>query len=115
MEIVGFGTNNRFPTDREKDYLELQMERFCDAYDVLEQKLAEKGIVKAAAIRRCPPDKQFARILNLASFEQKKEVETLQSIMKKEQQMQKAEEQKATSQKAASPKAQLQKKNDTGN
>lgn len=85
LEIVGIGNNNRVPTEQESEYLEQQMEQFCDAYKVLEQKLEEKGIVRAAAIRHNSPDKKFARILNVSAFQQKKEVETLQTFMKKEQ------------------------------
>lgn len=92
MEVVGIGTNNRFPTEREKEYLEGQMERFCDAYDTLNEKLAAKGIVKAAEVRHNRPDKQFARILNVSSFEAQREVETLQNVMKKEEKRKLAKE-----------------------
>ena len=85
MEVVGIGTNNRFPTEQEKSYLKGQMEHFCDAYDVLNEKLAAKGIVKAVEVRHNKPDMQFARILNVSTFDTKREVETLQNVMKKEE------------------------------
>lgn len=84
MEVVGLGTNNRFPTAQEAEYLTNQMEDFCGAYKELEEKLAKKGVIRAASIRRHKPDKKFARILNMSTFEQKKDVKTLQTVMKKE-------------------------------
>lgn len=83
MEVVGLGTNNRRPTEAEGEYLENQMADFCDAYTKLEEKLKEKGIVKSNTIHHLPPNKKYARILNMENFEQKKEVTTLQTIMKK--------------------------------
>lgn len=84
MEVVGLGTNNRFPTEQEAEYLENQMESFCATYKEFEEKLAQKGIVRSVSVRRHKPDKKFARILNVSTFEQKKEVETLQTVMKKD-------------------------------
>lgn len=92
MEVVGIGTNNRFPTEQEKSYLKGQMERFCDAYDVLNEKLAARGVVKAVEVRHNKPDLQFARILNVSSFETKKEVETLQTVMRQEEKRSNTEE-----------------------
>lgn len=85
MEVVGLGINNRKPTEGEKDYLEEQMEEFCDSFARLEKKLQEKGIVKSAVIHRFPPDKRYARILNLDDFSQIDEVDTLQMRMTKVQ------------------------------
>lgn len=86
MEIVGIGTNNRRPTEHECAYLESKMGDFCDTYEKLEEKLKEKGIVKANTIHRLPPDKKYARILNVENFENKKETTTLQTVIKKKTQ-----------------------------
>lgn len=82
MEIVGIGTNNRKPTESESAYLETKMVDFCQSYQILEQKLRQKGIVKAEKIHHFPPDKKYARILNVDNFAQKKEATTLQMHMK---------------------------------
>ena len=84
MEVVGIGTNNRKPTDTECEYLEAQMVGFCDVYEELEEKLKEKGIVKTNTIRRFPPDKKYARILNVNQFTDRKESTTMQTVMKKQ-------------------------------
>jgi len=88
MEVVGIGTNNRRPTEEEAAYLEHQMEEFCNAYEKLDEVLKAKGIVKAATIRRLPPDKKYARILNMEQFTSSpnEKVSTLQTVMKSRQQ-----------------------------
>ena len=83
MEVVGLGTTNRKPTDSESAYLESQMKDFCDAYGKLEKMLQEKGIIKTTTIRHLPPSKEYARILNIDSFSDRKETVSLQSVMKK--------------------------------
>ncbi len=85
MEVVGLGSNERIPTESESEYLEQQMEDFCEAFDRLEEKLEEKGIVKSSTIHKLPPDKRFARVLNMESMDRKKEVDTLQTVMKQKQ------------------------------
>lgn len=82
MEVVGLGSNDRIPTESESEYLEQQMEDFCEAFDRLEEKLEEKGIVKSSTIHKLPPDKRFARVLNMESMDKKREVDTLQTVMK---------------------------------
>ncbi len=85
MEVVGLGSNDRIPTESESEYLEQQMEDFCEAFDRLEEKLEEKGIVKSSTVHKLPPDKRFARVLNMESMDKKKEVDTLQTVMKQKQ------------------------------
>lgn len=85
MEVVGLGSNDRIPTESESEYLKQQMEDFCEAFDRLEEKLEEKGIVKSSTIHKLPPDKRFARVLNMESMDRKKEVDTLQTVMKQNQ------------------------------
>lgn len=84
MEVVGLGTNTRKPTEGESDYLEERMTEFCDSFGRLEKVLQEKGIVKSAVIHHLPPNKKYARILNLDNFFRVEEVETLQTKMEKE-------------------------------
>lgn len=85
IEVVGLGTNNRIPTEKEKEHLEDKMEEFCDVFHRFEEKLEEKGIVRARVIHKMPPDKKFARVLNLENFNRIKDVNTLQSVIKKQE------------------------------
>ncbi len=104
MEIVGLGTSSRRPTDMESEYIEGQMVSFCDTFGVLEKKLEEKGVVKVGAIRHLSPSKKYARILNVDEFSERKEVSTLQSVMKKK------ESQKTTEGKSIAVKKQMTKR-----
>lgn len=91
LEVVGIGTNNRLPDEEERLYLEGQMTDFCEAYEELEERLEKKGIIKSQMIFHKKPDKKYARILNISVLEQKKQVETLQSILKQKKKAKKGE------------------------
>lgn len=91
LEVVGLGTNNRLPDETERSYLEEQMADFCDAYEDVEERLAKKGIVRAQMIFHKKPDKKYARILNLSVLEQKKQVDTLQAVLKRQKKTTKGE------------------------
>ncbi len=85
LEVVGLGTNDRIPTEKESEYLEQQMSTFCLAYNDLESKLNKKGIERKSVIYHQKPNKQFSRILNVLNFDQIQEIKTLQQyFMKKD-------------------------------
>lgn len=88
LEVVGIGTNDRTPSEQEAEFLECKMGEFCQAYQVLVEKLAKRGIVRSAVKYHQEPNKKYARILNVDVFEKKKEVETLQHHIKSKEKKQ---------------------------
>ncbi len=71
MEIVGLDTSTRMPDETEEILLEEEMVTFCTAHKEIEEKLKEKGIVLKNRIQLNSPSKEYARILNITSYEQK--------------------------------------------
>ena len=82
LEVVGIGTNDRTPTDKEAEFLEEKMEEFCQNYQELTDRLAKHGIIRTHVKYHQNPDKKYARILNINNFNKEKEVDTLQFLMK---------------------------------
>lgn len=91
MEVVGLSTNNRLPDETERLYLEEQMADFCGTYEELEVRLEQRGIVRTQMIFHRKPDRKYARILNISVLEQKKQTETLQSVLRQQKKMNKGE------------------------
>lgn len=83
MEVVGLDTANRAPEADEQEYLESEMVSFCSAHKDIEEKLKERGIVLKNRIQMNKPSKEYAKILNVTSYEQKsKNISMIQSRSK---------------------------------
>lgn len=83
MEVVGVDTSTREPSFEESVYLESEMESFCSLHKEIEEKLKQRGVVVKHRIQINPPSREYAQILNISEYEQKKEyVSMIQGIQR---------------------------------
>lgn len=83
MEVVGVDTSTREPSYEESVYLESEMESFCSLHKEIEEKLKQRGVVVKHRIQINPPSREYAQILNISEYEQKKEhVSMIQGIQR---------------------------------
>ena len=69
MKVVGLSDTSRLPNSDEAEFLYKQQIAFCDAYDLITDKLKEKGIVKIPGTeKRLPPNVQFSQVVNLNDY-----------------------------------------------
>lgn len=84
MEIVGLDTSTRMPEEDEQEYLKDEMVTFCTAHKDIEAKLNERGIVLKNRIQMNPPSREYAKILNVTSYDRKeKNISMIQERKKK--------------------------------
>ena len=84
MELGGLDSEDRLPTDAEKQHLCEEMYEFCDDFKEIEKRLAAKGVI-SKHISILPPEAEFAQIINTKDYEIKQETTAL-SVKKKQKQ-----------------------------
>ncbi len=62
FEVVGTADNPKEPDAYEKQRLVREMERFCSSYEIIRQKLRQRGITINNEAK-FPPHEQFAKII----------------------------------------------------
>jgi hypothetical protein len=72
FEVVGIDQAARAPGVEEQQSLVEDMGSFCTEYDIIKQKLAQKGISANNEVK-LPPDRQFAKIVEAAGKQPRKE------------------------------------------
>lgn len=68
MELCGLDEVDRTPEFSESEKLCEHMEAFCEDFDEIERRLAEKGVVLSHRIQRLPPSAEYAQILNVRDY-----------------------------------------------
>ena len=76
MEIGGLDLMDRLPSEAEAGQMVGEMHSFCEAYEKIEQALAEKG-VESRRVSLCPPDAQYAQIINMKDYRMVKPTRTI--------------------------------------
>lgn len=71
MELGGLDNTDRIPDDIESQQLCIAMETFCDDFNVIEEKLASKGVIVKDRISILPPNLENAQIINMSDYEMK--------------------------------------------
>ena len=79
MELGGVDTADRLPDERETSLLCDSMERFCDDFKEIEERLLVKGVVLKERLSLLPPSPEYAQIINVSDYETKREAETIQA------------------------------------
>ncbi|HEX3075678.1 MAG TPA: hypothetical protein VHQ24_02280, partial [Lachnospiraceae bacterium] len=73
MEVIGLEKGvSRMATEDEMDYLLDEQSSFCNSFSIMEEKLKEKGITRAEIIH-LKPAKEYAKLVDLGQYENKKE------------------------------------------
>lgn len=78
MELGGIDICDRLPNDHETSVLCESMERFCDDFKDIEERLLAKGIILAERISLLPPNAEYAQIINTTEYSMTETIETLQ-------------------------------------
>ena len=69
MELGKVDHEDRLPTGLESQAMEKEMHRFCDHFHVIEERLAQKGVIMRTRIMLAPPSSEYAQIINLGDYE----------------------------------------------
>ena len=69
MELGKLDGEDRVPTASEENQLENQMVHFCESFEELEKRLADKGISIGTRIALSPPSRDYAQIINVKDYE----------------------------------------------
>lgn len=69
MELGKLDGKDRVPTASEENQLENQMVHFCESFEELEKRLADKGISLGTRIALSPPSRDYAQIINVKDYE----------------------------------------------
>lgn len=77
MEIGALDSEDRLPDDEETGQLCATMEHFCEDYDIIQQKLLERGVILARPDRK-PPSPAYAQVINTSEFDMLRETQDFQ-------------------------------------
>ena len=86
MEVVGLEDEDRNVSKEEAEYLEEEQVHFCDSFKGIEKALAKRGIPLEGNVKRTPPSKEYATILNMDGYtmtEHKSKTKSLSKVDKK--------------------------------
>lgn len=84
MELGGLDNADRIPSAIESQQLCKNMGEFCEDYEEIERKLAERG-VKTKRISILPPEEQYAQIINVQDYNMKEDVVHFETARKRQQ------------------------------
>ena len=82
MELGGIDSSDRIPNEDEANALCTKMESFCDDFNEIERRLAEKGVLVSERIQRLPPSTAYAQIINTNDYQMVKSADTISSARK---------------------------------
>lgn len=69
MELGKVDREDRLPTKLESQSMETEMHQFCDHFQVIEQRLADKGVKMGSRVMLAPPSADFAQIINITDYD----------------------------------------------
>lgn len=78
MELGGVDEEDRLPNYEESTKLVEAMHNFCGAYERIEEKLAEKGVINER-ISLMPAEEDFAQIINVSEFNMNTKVQRFEA------------------------------------
>lgn len=69
MELGGLSSDDHFPNQEETPLLCQAMESFCGDFQILEKKLAEKGVVLGKRLSHLPSEATYAQMINVNDYD----------------------------------------------
>lgn len=83
VELGGLSEDDHLPDHDETSHLCRSMESFCGDFQILEKKLAEKGVILGKRLSHFPSEASYAQIINVTDYELKEKAKLLEIKKKK--------------------------------